>query len=364
MVMGKVRVFNTIDQIDKESINSIADDGFFTYGWFKTLETTKIFNVELFYLVVYDEDRIVAIAPCIIDSYDKYFSLIGKHAFLGNMLHLTNKLRLFSNRLLVCYSPDSCHSKILLGNHSGEKRISKLICDKIADICKKERISISLFFYVSELDRLLMGNLPSLGYHKVYLKDTLNLDIKWSNFDEYLESLPYDKRKDAKREIRKFSSSGVTISEENEFGNLSTEISNLYSKLHAKHNNGAATPYNPLFFKSLSQYAKEKARVFVAKKSNKILGFVLFLQQANVLDAYICGFDYEAFTKTDFWYFNLVYYEPIRLAINERIRKIHYRAGDYSTLKAKYRRGCKPERNYSFVRVHNRLLANLIRLLL
>jgi len=34
-----VRVVKTVDDIGKEVIDSMAIDGFFTYGYFKTLET-------------------------------------------------------------------------------------------------------------------------------------------------------------------------------------------------------------------------------------------------------------------------------------------------------------------------------------
>ena len=37
----ETRVFKTVDEIGKDAIDSLVDDGFFTYGWFKTLETSK-----------------------------------------------------------------------------------------------------------------------------------------------------------------------------------------------------------------------------------------------------------------------------------------------------------------------------------
>lgn len=362
MVNREVKVFKTIDEIDKESMDLIADDGFFTHGWFKTLETSKILNVKVFYFAVYDENKVIAIAPCFIDSIDKYFSFIGKNPLISRIVNMSNRFRFSPSHILVCYSPDSCQTKILLEKGLDGKEISKLILRKIDDFCKKERISISLFFYVSESDKVLIKNLRNLGYLKFYLKENLNLDVNWSNFEGYLQSLTYDRRKDVKREIRKFRESGVTIAEECEYGYLSTKISILHENLYAKHNKGAKSPFTSYFFRKLNEYAKDKTRIFVAKKNDEIIGFVLFLKHAGILDAYICGFDYNVLTKTDFLYFNLVYYEPINLAIAEGIRRIHYRAGDYSTLKAKYRRGCKPEKFYSFVKVHDKFLEYLIRL--
>lgn len=43
MALGKeVKVFQSVDAIGRDSINSIATDGFFTYERFKTLETQHV----------------------------------------------------------------------------------------------------------------------------------------------------------------------------------------------------------------------------------------------------------------------------------------------------------------------------------
>ena len=39
-----VKVFLSVDDIGRDSINSISNDGFFTYEWFKTLETQESFR--------------------------------------------------------------------------------------------------------------------------------------------------------------------------------------------------------------------------------------------------------------------------------------------------------------------------------
>ena len=101
----------------------------------------------------------------------------------------------------------------------------------------------------------------------------------------------------------------------------------------------------PFFFECLSDYAKANTIVFVAKKKDVVVGFSLFIRQGETLDAFIGGFNYELQSKTDFTYFNLVYYTPINWAIQNGIRKIYYRWGSE---KAKYKRGCKPEMHIFF----------------
>ena len=79
---------------------------------------------------------------------------------------------------------------------------------------------------------------------------------------------------------------------------------------------------------------KIKVRLFVARKNDEIIGFSLSLQHKDVLDIYMYGSDYAAQTNTFFTYFNLVYYKPIQLAIDEKIKKIYFR---YLSKKVKVR---------------------------
>jgi predicted N-acyltransferase len=69
------------------------------------------------------------------------------------------------------------------------------------------------------------------------------------------------------------------------------------------------------------------------------------------------GCDYASQTNTSFIYFNLGYYEPIKLAIDEKIKKIYFR---YLNEKAKVARGCRPEQTYSFIKCHNIILGPVI----
>ena len=76
------KVFKTVDGIGREAIDSLVDDGFFTYGWFKTLETSKPINLNPFYVTAYDKGKLVAFAPCFHDVADQYF-LLARGSFLS-----------------------------------------------------------------------------------------------------------------------------------------------------------------------------------------------------------------------------------------------------------------------------------------
>jgi predicted N-acyltransferase len=115
------------------------------------------------------------------------------------------------------------------------------------------------------------------------------------------------------------------------------------------------------FFLTLNKYAKDKERLFVARKNDEIVGFSLCLQHKDVLDVYMYGSDYAVQTNTFFTHFNLVYYKPIQVAIDEKISKIYFR---YLSRKVRLDRGCRPEQTYTFVKCHNVVLGPVLNNLL
>src|SRR5665647_2753949 len=162
---NEVKVYHTIDKI-KESIDQISDDSFFTYGWFKTMESFGRLP-EPVYLAINNKGKTIGIAPCFIDDVNDFFDW-GPNIlpFLHKALNGGQRLGLFKRNVLLCYSPACCRTKVFFANKYSDKTILSLFSKKIDDICKKQRILFSSFLFVSEFDELLMKNLESLNYAK------------------------------------------------------------------------------------------------------------------------------------------------------------------------------------------------------
>jgi predicted N-acyltransferase len=358
-VSGKeVKVFRSVDEIGRDAIDSISDDFFFTYEWFRTLETQRSFDVSPMYICVYEKGKLIAVAPCFIDLQDHFF-IDGPRStpVIKKLVNLGHRFGFCQKHLLLCYSPFCLRSKVLFKKSSEKEALLSLLSSKIDEICRKQKFLFSSFLFVSEFDRALMGNLQSLGYLKSLGTKTLYLDVNWSSFGDYLKSLKHKTRLTIRREIRKCAENGVTI-EKREIKGLSVKLSELLSNHILKYSKNAINIFTPIFFEKLNQHARDKIKVFIAKKNNELVGFSLFTQHEETLDAWMCGFNYDALTNTDFAYFNLGYYAPIQWAIDEGIKKIYYRR---KSEKIKLDRGCKSERTYAFVKCHNVMLKFLLK---
>jgi predicted N-acyltransferase len=350
----EVKVFRSVSEIGKESIDSISNDGFFTFEWFKTLETQQSFDTAPIYVGVFEDGYLEALAPCFIDLQNHFFIDGPKITPLMKLfLTLGRKIGYCQEHVLLCYSPFCLRSKILLKKDPDGKQLLCLLSKMIDNVCKENRILFSSFLFVSEFDELLMKTLPNLGYQSNAGTSTFYLDVQWKNFEDYLKSLKQMSRHSIRREIRKCAENGVTI-KDSDFKDFSEKLSGLTSNLLSKYNpNSDNNVFDATFFHVLNKYAADKTKVFIAEKNGEIVGFSLSMRQGDVLDVFMCGFDYLAQSSTDFTYFNLCYYAPIQWSIEQGIKKIYYRR---KSDRAKLYRGCKKERTVAFVKCQDPVL--------
>jgi predicted N-acyltransferase len=349
-----LKLFKTVDDLGREVIDSLVDDAFFTYGWFKTLETSKFVDLKPFYIGAFIEDKLAAFAPCFYDVADQFFLFtpISTH-FLKPFLRLRKRLGLGKEHVLLCFSPSCFRSKIFVQEGLNEGLVTNCLSGEIDRICREEKILFSSFLFVSEFDRDLLLQLTIAGYHRLpETRRSFYLPLRWRSFENYIASLRHGIRNNVKREIKKLVENGIAIENLGKFKDHSRVLSDLSSNLHKKYNGKRTRLYEPSFYENLNDYfAKGNARVFLAKKKDAVIGFALLLRHGKTADVFQCGFDYELQEKSDFTYFNVAYYSPIRWAIQEGIEKIYYR---HTNDRVKTRRGCKPEGTYAVIKCQNK----------
>ena len=96
----EIKVLHSVEELSKDSVDELADAPCFTYDWFRTLETQQAHKNSLLYLAVYDADRLVAFAPCIIGSAEL------SQFVPGPISRVLNKMGV-KFRVLQCMAPQS-----------------------------------------------------------------------------------------------------------------------------------------------------------------------------------------------------------------------------------------------------------------
>jgi predicted N-acyltransferase len=362
--ISNVKILKSVDEIGKDSIASLSGDGFYIYEWLKIAEKTQLykfdhpFKLDPFYVAVFDRDELVALAPCFLRSNDHHPSWKPNWFLKDKIYALSSLVKLPLDRAMLCNSLLCFQSRVLIAKSYDGRSALNQISQVFDSICHKNRMLFSSFLSVSEYDRLLISSLEELGYQKFPHGMCSYLDIKWKSFDEYLERRHGSNQGSGhsiRREIRKCEENGVKIDMVSEFGELADTLSHLYANLIWKYYKQNSL-YDAAFYRRLNEFAHDKIKLFVARKNGEVVGFSCCFQQGETLDVHHCGFNYRALGKKDYTYFNLCYYAPIKWSIEKGIKKICYG----STLPdLKRRRGCKPERIFSFIKLQNSMLRNL-----
>lgn len=361
--LDNVKIFKSVDEIGKDLVDSLSHDDFYTYKALKTVEnihlyTFQPYKLDPFYVTVFDRGELIALAPCFLRSKDYYPSWKPNWLLRDKILALSNLVKLPLDRALLCDSPFWFRTRVLV-EKSYDLRLALNQISKVFDfVCHKNKMSFSSFLAVSEYDRHLISSLEDAGYQKYPYETNFYLDIEWKSFDEYLERRHGSNQGSGhsiRREIRKCEENGVKIDMVSEFGELSQTLSNLYGNLYRKYSK-QESPYDAAFYQRLNEFANDKIRLFVARKNGEVVAFSCCFLQGETLDVHHCGFNYEALGKNDYTYFNLCFYAPIKWSIEKGIKRIYYG----STMSdAKRKRGCKPERRFSFIKLQNSVSRNL-----
>ncbi len=163
------------------------------------------------------------------------------------------------------------------------------------------------------------------------------MDIAWTDFDGYLDSLRARSRSlpnKVRSEIRRCARAGIEIREIADPEPLADTLHALAVAHHLRLNPEVPYPYDRHLFAALRRHLGEGCLIHGAFAGDRLVGFGVMVHDGEVGHLPFCGFAPEA--RDSFAYFNLGYYLPIRLAIELGLRRLHCGALQWRT---KARRG-------------------------
>ena len=193
-----------------------------------------------------------------------------------------------------------------------------------------------------------------LGWKSAVIAGESRLEVRWSSFDEYLASRSRDRRQSIRAEIRSFAQRGLRI----DVGGaeaLDDSLAPLHAQWRSKYGRAVAPADLVRQYALARRHLADSIQVFLARRGDRTVAFSLFYEHAGVLYSRALGFDY-AETARDFTYFNLLFYEPIKAAIEQGLYLIHYSLESYET---KVRRGCRVRPCRAYVKPLNGAAARL-----
>jgi predicted N-acyltransferase len=207
-------------------------------------------------------------------------------------------------------------------------------------------------------DRDMTRALQGRGYLRTLARPhaTLQLADSW---DGYLQGAARHSKNlvhNIRQEIGRARRDGVTIGEWNRTEPAETELCRLMAE-HERRLSQRAWRFQPGLLERLSQSLGPALKVLVARTATGVQGTTVLAVSGRRGYVTFPGLVAES-DRAGFTYFNLMYYEPIRLGISLGLESIEYGNGVYE---AKIRRGCTVRANLLYVRPRNPFLRSLVR---
>jgi predicted N-acyltransferase len=337
-----IKVFRTIKQIDKNAWNYVTKGPFLSYEWFEFLEETLTDEFIPYYIAYYRKEMLVGALPafCPTTNENVYEKLI-----LGRFKKFTDKFNLPTRKALLCFSPYSS-GKYILTDAKLDFRVLIELINTLEKLALENRMSEIVFLFLKENESEIINYLEGNGYIKVFLNSVGILKNRFTSFEDYLRTLPKSRRKQARRDIRKFNKSGNTIELVKD---PLTEIKKIYI---LKENIIKKYPSSPdkmdlhtleTSFKKMQKYMT----TFLVKSEDEIIGSLTLLEKDHIINTYALGLDYLK-TNESRAYFYLLYYNTIMKMIERNVPYINFNQAAY---KVKEVRGCELTKQYMLIKI-------------
>ncbi len=141
------------------------------------------------------------------------------------------------------------------------------------------------------------------------------------SFQRYLEGLSSSRRKSARREMQRFATSGLTV-ERRLLSECAEEVVPLAANLQRRYGHQTDSAVLSAELRVQSELLDQRSTVLVCRDRGRAVGFSLLYRWEDVLYGRMAGFDYQTGGRAGA-YFNLAFYEPIRLGYELGVGRYH-----------------------------------------
>lgn len=360
--MYDVKIHNSISEVKKECWDTLTENNIFMcYDWLKTFEETTNDLPVPYYITIFDYNKIIAASVCYFDKKNEYTRSIDD-ILLGRI----KDFRWIKNAsflpALICGSKRGYGTHFLFSKELLSNEINKLqnqLLNIIEETAKKLNSAIC-FSNIMDNELSLMKLLIIRGYYKTNSLPLNYIDIKWSSFQDYKKYVSKEHpsmKNTIPRDINRNRKAGVVIKQLQSVEEHWQRLFELLEMNHQKYNS-SLFHLKPNYFLKLKENFSDDAIISAAVKDGNIIGVSVELKKNKEAVLAYVGIDHNSSGK-DRTYFNIFFYEPIRIAHECGIERIY---GGNAFYAMKGRRGYKASNTYIFYKPNYGLLNYFIKI--
>lgn len=333
-------IYDAVGMINTEHWNSIVNHGseFLHLSYLNVLEKEHPDNMHFQYAIIYDANKPIAIAyfqiidfstesfSCIFEQKEEKIFCIPSNYFKKHFKsHLKQAANKINMRLLIC--GNACVS----GEHGftcipelNNSTLFEALTELIERISRTEKlkgkIAGVLFkdFYIKT--EKSTDTLKDFKYHKFLVEPNMILDIRWGNFDEYINCMSKKYRNRAKTIIKKGSDIQRKDFSLADIQKYSEQIQLLYNNVHLKAKFRMAT-LSVNYFAEMKNGLGDDFNFMAYFYQDEIIGFRTSFVQKKSIEAHFVGLNYD-FNKAFELYQNILY-DYVKDAIDNKADQLY-----------------------------------------
>ncbi len=324
------KIAGCISEIDRKEWESIFPDILESYGFLKTNDEALSHQFKPYYVSIYEGTRMVCVAPCFIMDYPLITTIEGPLKEIALKLPAFVQ-RFFSLRVLICGSA-ACEGRIGIDGSCDQEAVMAHLAEVLSSIAKKERASITAFKDFSGQFTPLLDGLRKIGFYKILSYPSVDLDIRFNTFEEYIASLSRATKKDLKRKFKRIDAMPRIEMEAVDHLDepLLSDAYRLYLETFKK-SDVQFEKISKAFFKNISVNMPGRVKFFLWRLKEKLVAVDLCLVSEDVLvDEYI-GMDYAVAYEYHLYF--LTFRDIINWCMERGIKKYETGALNYDPKK-------------------------------
>lgn len=349
------KIVDSVTKIKKDDWDLIFGDIPEGYQFYKTLEESGLKDFIFYYIVLYQDNEVLSIAPLFVTNFNLDIAAEGGIEKVIEGIRKYIAPRFLTFKTLFCGSPFGENGILGLRKDISEKNVLLNELIKIMhEFCREKNIPLIIFKDFLTDDTYVLDSLMRQGFLKVKSFPSVITELNFPSFDEYLRSLSYSTRKSLRKKIKRaYASADIKVKIVENIDDIVSEVFRLYENTY----HSGATKFERLteeFFIKVGKNLTPHTKFFLYYVNGKLSAFNLCLVYKDLFIDKFIGFDYDISKKYNLyfvsWYFN------VEWCLKNSIRFYQTGQTDYY---AKLKLGSRFIPLYAYLR-HKSLLVNLM----
>lgn len=334
-----IRMIGGARYIARADWDALARRGYHRHAWFVAAESS---GAEPRHVGVYDGASLVAIIPAYIERETLHGDLHAR--WYGPTHRVASALGGGLRPSLAIGAPMSTGSDPLGADSVLTEDILDDAMQLLEGEARAERLKAIVWPFIGEDAVVIRAAAKRRGYRESFANAEAVLDVTWSSAEEYLASRSKNVRRTLRNELAWVHDQGIRVSWESDFRTHADAFDALYRGAYVSRNKRITT-LAPQFFAQLAAQQSPGVRVQCAWRGSTLLEMCVALDAGAELDLSLSAQSEE--TRNGLLYQHCLCYDPVRVAIESDIRRIHLGP---SALYPKVVRGARLQSRLTLVR--------------